>query len=418
MNNTNETQGIHILTTSPSNKELNVNVNTNISIEFSSDIDVGSLVKNILVLQDTNRIFNSISDLQDYSKYSIVQGNISYNNKILTYTPNEPFNTDSIYIVLLNNDIIDITGNKLKQKYVFSFKTEETASYGPCEIISPIYGNICNSIPTFTWVNQKSPSYIFQISKTNTFETLILDKAIAGNTIDTNISYVPEVDFKEGIYHIRVKSENGEWSNVHQIFIRPITDDVVALEDTPILQNFDDFLDNVVEPIEVLEIFPSNESTNVSLKTNIFYIKMKGKVDESRIDFSNSYAYGEVLDDDSDEYDSHGVVSGVWTLIYDSYSDCTYLIYKLLEDTTEDEENSSDNTEINTDTSTDADTDTESNNNTEDTENNNENNNDNNSESTEIDNTDNIEDDENQEQEDGNNNTEDTTETIENQEET
>ena len=68
---------------------------------------------------------------------------------------------------------------------------------------------------------------------------------ISGNEVEEEISYTPSFVPEEGIYHIRVKSENGEWSDVHQIFIKAVTDDVVASEDVPMLQNFDEFLDNV-----------------------------------------------------------------------------------------------------------------------------------------------------------------------------
>lgn len=349
MNNTNETQGIHILTTNPQNKQLNVNVNSTIDVEFSSDIDMGSLVKNIIVLQDINRIFKGPEDLKDYSQYSIVKGNISYQDKIVTYTPSNQFEVNSTYIVLINNEVTDITGNKLKQKYLFSFTTEEVASYGPCEIISPKYGNICSKLPYFTWKNQHSPSYEFQISKVNSFETLLVDEIISGNEIDETISYIPDINVQEGIYHIRVKSENGEWSNVHQIFIKPITDDVVASEDTPVLKNFDEFLDDIIEPLEILEVFPEDGSTNVSLKTNIFYIKMKGKVDKDRINFGESYIYGESIDED-EEYESHYYVDGIWTLVYDSYDDVTYLIFNIIdteEQSSEEEENPEQNPEKN-----------------------------------------------------------------------
>lgn len=348
MNNTNETQGIHILTTNPQNKQLNVNVNSTIDVEFSSDIDMGSLVKNIIVLQDINRIFKGPEDLKDYSQYSIVKGNISYQDKIVTYTPSNQFEVNSTYIVLINNEVTDITGNKLKQKYLFSFTTEEVASYGPCEIISPKYGNICSKLPCFTWKNQHSPSYEFQISKINSFETLLVDEIISGNEINETISYIPDINVQEGIYHIRVKSENGEWSNVHQIFIKPITDDVVASEDTPILKNFDEFLDDIIEPLEILEVFPEDGSTNVSLKTNIFYIKMKGKVDKDRINFGESYIYGESIDED-EEYKSHYYVDGIWTLVYDSYNDVTYLVFNIMDtkEQSSEEENPEQNPEEN-----------------------------------------------------------------------
>lgn len=328
MDNTNETQGVRVLSTVPALNETNVNVNSSIDVEFSSEINVGTIIKNIIVLEDINKIYTDINSLKDYSKFAVTKGSIVYDNMILTYTPNEPFHTDSNYIVILNDAISDITGNLLNQKYIFNFYTEKVATYPPCEFTSPKYGTIASSIPTFSWKNQNSLSYLFQISKVNTFETLIVEEVIAGNEISDTISYTPEFEIQEGIYHIRVKSENGEWSNVHQIFIKPITDDVIAYEDTPILQNFDEFLDNLIEPIEVLEVFPPDGASNVSLKTNIFYIKMKGKVDQDRINIGDSYVFGETLNEDSFS-ESHGIVSGEWIIIYDEYEDATYVIFQL-----------------------------------------------------------------------------------------
>lgn len=41
-----------------------------------------------------------------------------------------------------------------------------------------------------------------------------------------------------------------------QIFIKIITDAVIANEDTPELMHFDEFIEGLEEPIEVLEFFP------------------------------------------------------------------------------------------------------------------------------------------------------------------
>jgi hypothetical protein len=227
---------------------------------------------------------------------------------------------------MLNDKIADITGNQLVQKLISVFYTEKVASYPRCEIVAPKYGNITNEIPTFRWINQKSPSYVFQISKTNSFEVLIVDSVVPGNEYEEEISFTPEFNAQEGMYFIRVKSENGEWSDTHQIFIKPITDAVIAQEDTPEMIAFEDFFEGLVDPVEILEYFPKQNSINNSLKTNIIYIKIKGKLDESRIDLNNCSVYGESLDEDHEEY-SHVEVSGSWSIVYDSYYDVTYIIF-------------------------------------------------------------------------------------------
>ena len=326
MNNQNETLGLRVLSVSPSHLESNVNVNSNIDVTFSSDINPSTLAKNIVIFEDYNKSYNGVESLKDYSKFSVVKGSISYADKILTYTPEKPFNTGSSYILVLNDKILDITGNQLTQKYISVFYTETVASYGRCEITNPKYGFITNEIPTFSWINQKSPSYIFQISKVNSFEVTVVDEVIAGNEYEEEISYTPDFPAQEGMYFVRVKSENGEWSDTHQIFIKPITDAVIAKEDVSEMISFDYFFENLLEPVVVLEMFPNPDSVNNSLKTNIFYIKIKGKLDESRVNLDDCYISAETLDDDHDEY-THENISGSWSIVYDSYYDVTYIIF-------------------------------------------------------------------------------------------
>ena len=326
MNNMNETIGLRVLSVSPSHREANINVNGSVIIEFSADINPATLTKNIVVLEDYNKIYNNVSSLKDYSQYHVVKGTISYKDRILTYTPQERFNTDSCYIVILNDGISDITGNHMIKKYVTCFYTEAVATFPRCEIVSPKYGLICNSIPTFVWKNQGSESYVFQVSKSNTFELLTYDKVIAGNHIEETITHTPEFEASEGIYHIRIKSENGEWSNIHQIFIKPIVDAVIAEQDTPEIVQLEEFLDNLEDPIEILEYFPAKDSINIGLKINIVYIKIRGRVDESKLHLEDSYIYGESFDEEHEEY-AHEIVDGKWTLVYDSYFDVTYVIF-------------------------------------------------------------------------------------------
>ena len=338
MNNTNESIGLRVLNISPNHQSSNVNVNSEIQITFSADINPASFNKNIVILEDYNKIYKNINSLKDYSQYSVVKGSVSYKDRVLTYTPNEPFHTDTCYVVMLSDGITDITGNKMIKKHVSCFYTESVASFPRCEIVSPKYGSIVNAVPEFVWKNQYSESYCFQISKTNTFELLLYNEIIPGNKIEENMRHTPVFNAEEGMYHIRIKSENGEWSDIHQIFIKAVTDAVVAEEDTPEMFHLDEFLEGLEEPIEILEYFPADGTINNSLKTNIIYIKIKGKVDEDRLHFEECYVYGESFDEEHEEY-AHEVVDGKWTVIYDSYFDVTYVIFTPIniDDVTEEE---------------------------------------------------------------------------------
>ena len=56
MNNNNETIGLRVLNVSPSHQTTNVNIHSSIDITFSSDINPSTFVKNIVVLEDYNKI--------------------------------------------------------------------------------------------------------------------------------------------------------------------------------------------------------------------------------------------------------------------------------------------------------------------------------------------------------------------------
>ena len=326
MNNTNETYGLRVLNISPNHQSNDINVNSEINIEFSSDINPASFHKNIVILEDYNKIYKNINSLKDYSQYSVVKGAVSYKNRILTFTPDKPFNTDTCYVVMLGDGITDITGNKIIKKHVSCFYTESVASFPRVEIISPKYGNIVSAIPEFVWKNQYAESYSFQISKSNSFELLLYNEIIPGNVIETTIKHTPVFNAQEGMYYIRIQSENGEWSDIHQIFIKAITDAVISEYDTPEMMHLDEFLDGIQEPIKILEYFPVDGSINNSLKTNIIYIKIKGKIDDSRLNFDECFVYGESFDEEHEEY-AHETVDGKWSVIYDSYFDVTYVIF-------------------------------------------------------------------------------------------
>lgn len=328
MDNTIETQGVRVLSISPSQRASNVNVNTHIDITFSSDINPASFQKNVVVLEDFNKVFKDVSSLKDYSKFGVVKGSVSYKDKTLTFVPEKAFQTGMCYVVMLNDGITDVTGNKMAKKHISCFYTESVASYPQCKFVAPKYGCITDQVPEFAWENVASPSYIFQVSKVNSFELLLCNEIIVGNEVEDVIKYMPkkEIFQAEGIYFVRVKAENGDWSNVHQVFIKPITDAVVAEQDTPESINLEDFLEGLEDPLEILEYFPAPGTINNTLKTNIIYIKIKGKFDETKLRLEDSYVYGETADEDHEEY-SHYEVSGSWSVVYDAYFDVSYIIF-------------------------------------------------------------------------------------------
>lgn len=326
MNNGNEILGLSVISTTPEAHQTNININKPIEIKFSGDINRSTLNNSIIVFEDYAGVYNGLSSLKSSEKFNIVKGTVTYADRVLKFTPKEQLNIDTRYIVVLNNTLQDITGNLLQNKFVFAFNTEITKSYSKCEITYPTFGLISNIIPVVQWKSQNAPSYILQISKSNKFESLLYETFIVNDSAEI-IEFKPDILYKEGVYYVRVKSEGGEWSDPCQFFIKEVTDAIVATDDQSEELYLDDFLSGLEDELEILEFFPKEDSINNSLKTNIFYIKIKGEVDESKLSLIDFEVVGTAFDEEDDSEYEHGVVEGSWTIVYDSVYNCTYLIF-------------------------------------------------------------------------------------------
>lgn len=327
MNNGNETLGLRVVTTNPEAHKANVNVNSKIEVTFSSDVNPSSFHNSIVVFEDYKKIYKGATSLKNYNDFNIVKGTVTYANRVLVFIPEEQLKVDTKYIVMLNNTIKDVVGNAMANRFIYAFSTELVKSYGKVELVAPFFGSICDRVPTVEWTNQQAESYILQISKTNTFEVLLHENFILGNKIDPIISYTPDIKAKEGVYYIRVKSEGGEWSDFGQFFFKEVTDAVVSFEDASESIYLEDFLNEIDDTIEVLEFFPSEDSLNISLKINIIYIKIKGKIEENSLDINGSFVFGEPFDEEDDMEYTHGQVNGSWSFVYDKESDATFIIF-------------------------------------------------------------------------------------------
>ena len=386
MNNGNDSMGITVVTTVPEAHQFDVAVDTTIQLTFSADLNRSTLNNCIVVFEDYKGIYNGVSSLKNSIDFNIVKGALTYNNRTITFTPEKELKIDTRYIVIVNNTIKDITGSPMLKKYIFAFSTEIAKSFGACEILSPKYGSINSKVPEIHWKNIKAPSYIVQVSKSNQFESLLFETFVVPNennsyfvrnntvipneieapkeTVSYNgaeivsyndnefsVNYIddslvlddgttfqeeeaygmicttPDIVQKEGVYYVRVKAEGGKWSNAHQFFIKEVTDAVVATEDQSDELYLDEFLADLEEEIEILEMFPEDNSVLNSLKTNIIYIKIKGEISEKRFNLSECEVVGEPFDEEDDEEYAQGVLTGSWSYVYDDVYDCTYLVF-------------------------------------------------------------------------------------------
>lgn len=326
-----ETLGLRVETIFPQPYMININVNSEIKITFNSELRTSTIIGNFTVLNDVNLKFVDNNSLNDSSEFSQVEGNVSYKDKSVIFTPTNPFAKNTRYLICVKaNGIKDILGNTMLIDYIGMFYTETTETLPGCNFISPAFGSVLKEMPKFTWTDQNAKCYSFQISKEPTFEILLYDVLIKNITIESYAEafYTPSVDLLEGLYYARVRALNGDFGEIHQIFIKDTTKALVSTEDEPegIL------LSDASSEIEVLYMFPSNGECNVDIKTNIFYIKAKGKILKENINFLDCFVVGDLADmDEADTVEPHGYLKGDWTVVYDIYEDVSYVIFTPIE---------------------------------------------------------------------------------------
>ena len=331
MVNSVETLGLRVETISPKPYMINVNVNTEIKIKFNSELNTSTIVGNFTVLNDTNMVYTGIDSLNDSSSFTPIQGNVSYKDKSIIFTPTEPLKKDTRCLICIRaNGIKDILGNVMLIDYVGMFYTESTASLPGCNFISPVFGSIYQEVPQFTWTNQHTKCYVFQMSREPSFETLLCDALITNITTESNANsfYNPSLDLAEGLYYARVRALSGAWGEIHQVFIKDTTEALVSMEDSPegIL------LADAPEDIEVLDMFPHDKDCNVDTKVNIIYLKVGGLIEARSINFNECFIVGDLVDqDEADTVQPHGNIQGTWNVVYDKSEDVTYIIFTPIE---------------------------------------------------------------------------------------
>jgi hypothetical protein len=310
---------------------INVDVNSDIRIKFNSDINTGTIIGNFTVLEDPQFLFTTTENLStDRIKYNTVQGAVSYEDKTLIFKPNKPLNENSRYLVLIRaGGILDILGRTMLTEYVGTFYTEINATLPKAEFLTPKFGVITSDVPEFTWGDQQSKAYVFQLSSEDTFETLLVDEIIKSNTNDyAGTVYRPLMLLTEGLYYVRVRAINGNWSEPLQFFIKNTTEAVVTSEDVSeksILEELDAAFER---PLEILEMFPPEGAIQVDTKVNIVYLKVAGKLTSADIEFDNTFVTGDLFDlEDEGSINPHGVVSGKWEVVNDLNKDVTYIIF-------------------------------------------------------------------------------------------
>lgn len=314
-----ETYKLNVIKTIPESYSLNANVNSNIEIMFNLELNINTIVNNIIILKDKERKY-SLDNLDSVviDKDNIIDVTTIYKNKCVTIRPQTAFEEDCRYLIYIKeNSIYDINGKVLEYKYIRYFDTEGTPTIRKCNITYPIDNSINKEVLKIEYENiLNANKYLIQVSKSKCFSTLFLEEITDNNYIETN--------FPDGLYYVRVKALNGMFGDINIFTVKSYKDSTVVTED-----HSDDFFyeELVIDEKKLIEFFPKNEDINISEKTNIVYSIFENEIKDTDIDFYDSGIFGELSDEEDEDFIiPHNFVDCVYNIVYNKKEDKTYIV--------------------------------------------------------------------------------------------
>lgn len=311
-----DTLGLRVESVLPVPHKIDVNVNSQIIINFNAELNTESIVGSFIVLIDRKGLYTG-GEI-DLSLYEALKGTLTYKDKSIIFTPSNQLDKYCRYIIYVKkNSIKNIFGRVMLTDFTSYFDTEVLATIKPTQIIVPVCNSILTSLEKVEIENVNSDKYILQISKQKTFENVVLDKVFDNNTIEEDFN------IGNGLYYIRAKAVNGDFGDVSVFTIKSHINTITTDQDLD-----EDYIympiDN--EEVELIGNFP--EGINAHEKSNIVYMKFKGEIDISDIDFYESQVYGELSDEeDVGTIKEHGELDGSYSIAYDSEADETYVFF-------------------------------------------------------------------------------------------
>lgn len=314
MINSLDTLGLRVETINPESFKTKVNINSEISVLFNSDLDVSTVINNFIILKDSNLKYDS-GEIE-LSDFEIVDGNVTYKDKTIVFSPFNQLDTNCRYIIyIVKNRIRDVLGNVMLVDYVSYFSTESHASLGECEILEPENNKTLSVLDRISLTSLDTDKYLIQISKIKTFDNLVIEKTIDTSTLEEDLK------LGDGLYYIRAKALNGAFGEPSVVTIRTNSNSVPTdqdLDESYIWQEYEN------DELKLLENLPSG--IDVNEKTNILYMKFNKVLDINDIDFYESFITGESNDDDNSEI-SHGELEGSYIVVNDDEKSESYVFF-------------------------------------------------------------------------------------------
>lgn len=311
-----ETLGLKVESIRPSTNKHDVETTTDIKIKFNADILAKTIIGNVCVYEDTDCIFNGEIDP---TKLTRISGKISYESKTIIFVPKEELKPNKQYIIVVNkNGLTDIIGRTLLEDNISTFFTKSESMLPKPSIIKPINNSTLSDNLMIEFLNT-SDVYNVQISKSIEFDHLIVDEVVKSSNNEI-VTYTPNINLKDGLYYIRIKTSDNAFSDVVQVYYQNNVG-VVSEED------YNDLLDEFEQnELELLSSFPNRDKVAGVNISNVCF-KFKGEVDIDDININKSSFIGELFDEtDEDSISEAGYQDTNIILVYDEDEFISYLI--------------------------------------------------------------------------------------------
>ena len=317
-----DTYTLKVINITPEAYSTDVSINSKISIFFNLELESNTILNNVIILKDKDRIFNKDVITTENS----VEGTFSYNEskREVVFIPRDQLETDCRYIVIVKEKSIrDVYGRYLEQDYIRYFDTEGTQKEKPCEILYPKDNSINLEINKVVLEDIGASKYLIQISKIKSFSSIVYE----------TISDSFEIDLKDinehgklydGLYFMRAKSLNSDFGEIISFTVKSFKDTLPVDTD-----HSEDFFYEEMETNDIVfeKFYPDDGDIEISEKTNIIYLTFEGEVDIDDIDFYESGIFGELSDDeDYEDIEPHGYLDVVYNIIYSEKENKTYII--------------------------------------------------------------------------------------------
>ena len=297
----------------PDRYSTGVNIYTSIQVSFNSELNINSIFGNIMLLEDRDRNYTNQNDI-DFNLYTKVECQVTYNDKKVILSPISQLCSTSRYIVYIpKNSILDFKGRSLSENFISFFDTDIPGILPPCNVVYPKNNSIIQSLDRVEIEDIQSDMYLIQISTNKDFNIGVYENVVSHTNITDNFN------IKDGSYYIRARSTNGEYGDVSFFTIKS-HEDAMVLETDYETFSFEQIDDNTLNHTSS---FPEH-NVNVSVKSNLVYMKFDKIIDINDIDFYESGLFDKHITDDDYSLDP---LDGTFITINDYSNKCTYVSF-------------------------------------------------------------------------------------------